>query len=465
MSNKSPKDKVMDFIKEQLDAVERCEAAEIEAEARISYAKTKLMKLEPFFAMLLFKMPTFPSYQVQTAATDGTIFLYNPIWISETVLRKDLVFILLHEIEHIFFKHNIRGPIRFVNAEKLFKEQTKNKERGIKDIFLDHEVGEMRHTLKEWNYATDYVINEHNKNNVKIPLSKEMEKNLLFNKKYADMTSEACYDLIKTPYDPNQDDGDEGMDLGIGGVLPQGFGGLSDEEVKILQKEFDQEVQAAAFVAKRAGNLPKGIEEVIESLYKTTTPWQDVFRTVFTSIQKQDYTFMYPNKRYTAHMMDYGVIMPSLWGEEFVDAGFIFDTSGSVGKKEKEILTSELKNILEDYNIRLHVLYCDTKAYTDNVQVLTRDDIKNGKLKLNPKGGGGTAMKPAFDYFREKQDEFDFQVVICMTDMELFDWGKLGSEPPFSVYWAALPGYNKKQQVDFGTIVEIAITNKNQLTR
>ena len=209
--------------------------------------------------------------------------------------------------------------------------------------------------------------------------------------------------------------------------------------------------------AKKAGKLPKGVEEVIESMYKTTTPWQDVFRTIFTSIAKQDYTFQYPNKRYTGHMMDYGVILPSLWGEEYTNVGFIMDTSGSVGKREKEILASELKAILEDYNLTIHVMYCDTKAYVDHIQVFTPEDVKNGKLNLNVKGGGGTSMRPAFDWYRDNQDEHNFEVVICLTDMYLFDWGKLGPEPPFSVYWAMLPHSDDTVKVDWGTKVQIAI--------
>ena len=464
MSNQTPRDKVIDFAKKMAEHIDKCEQKEKEAEELISYAKSKLMKMEPFFAMLLFKMPTFPNYSVETAATDGTVLMYNPHFIVDTMLRKDLVFLLLHEIEHVFFKHTIRGPVKATDANKLFSVQHEIAQKGEKNIFIDDQVKRVRHTLMEWNHATDYVINHHTKENIKVPISEQMEKNMLLDKKYADWTSEKVYDDIKTEYDPDKEQSGEGtgsMDLGIGGVLPQGLGQLDDKEIRQLEKEFEQDVQSAAHVARRAGKLPKGTQHIIDSMYTTTTPWQDVFRTIFTSIQKQDYTFQYPNKRYTQHMMDYGVIMPSLWGEEYVNCGFIMDTSGSVGEDEKAILASELKHILEDYNIKLYVLYCDTKAYINDVQIFTPDDIKNNKLTLNTKGGGGTAMRPAFDYFRDNQDDENFQIVICMTDMYLSDWGNLGSKPPFSVYWAALPGYDKKIKPDFGTVIEIVLDKGN----
>ena len=455
---KTPKEKVRDFIKDQLKQAEefnqRRPEIEAEAEDRISYAKTKLMRAEPFFAMLLFRMPSYPNYQIERAATDGSALLYNPIWVAEGILRKDITFVLFHEIAHVFWKHCTRGPINSVNASAILERQAALKRDGKTDVLLDAEVGRMKHVLKEWNYATDYVINNHAVEEAGIPISESLKKECLFNSSYADMTSENVYDKIKTPYDPDADD--DGLDLGIGGVLPAGFGDLSEEEAKQLSEEFAQDVEAAASACRQAGTMPGCLEDVIDSLYKTETPWQDVFRTIFTSINKQDYTWAYPNKRYTSHMMEYGVVMPSLWGEEYTDAGFIMDTSGSVGRREKEILASQLRDILEDYNIRLHVLYCDTDAYTEHVQTFTREDIKNGALKLDVKGGGGTKMRPAFDYFRENADELDLQVVICMTDMALWDWGDLGPEPSFSVFWAALPNADEVEP-DFGKVINIQI--------
>jgi len=455
---KTPQEKIKEYVKEQLEkAVEfnkRRPLVEAEAEDRISYAKTKLMRMEPFFAMLLFRMPTYMSYEIDTAATDGTVLLYNPIFIAEKQLRKDIPFILFHEIAHVFWKHCHRGPIKSVNAKVIFERLNDLKKAGKKDVLLEAEAGRMKHILQEWNKATDYVINHHGKEEANIPVTDQLIKDLLYDKQFANMTSEAVYDKIKTDYDP--DAKDNSLDLGIGGILPAGFGDLSEDEQKHLESEFNQDVEAAAAACKRAGTLPAGVEEIIDSLYKTETPWQDVFRTIFTSIAKQDYTWQYPNKRFSQHMMDYGVVMPSLWGEEYTNAGFIMDTSGSVGPREKQILASQLRDILEDYNIKLHVLYCDTDAYTEDVQVFTREDIQNGQLKLDVKGGGGTQMKPAFDYFREQADDLDLQVVICMTDMELWDWGKLGPQPSFSVFWAALPN-SREVEPDFGTVINIQI--------
>ena len=492
-TNKSAKEKVQDKIADLLKKSEemniRKKELEAIAEERISYAKSRLMSMEGFFAMLLFKMPTSPCYQIPSMATDGSTLLYNPAFVAGEsmgtdehgnpipgLFRKDVLFVILHEVCHVFWKHCWRGPIKNVNAKKMMDKWAEIQKRGVEDVFTELEIKRMEHVLKEWNYATDYVINNYIINTLKVKCSKQLEQQMLYDKQYADMTSEAVYDKIKTPFnvkvekantagegDADGQQNGEGNDdkgLGIGGVLPAGFGELTEEDVKVLEKEFDQDVKSALMVSKNAGNVPAGIDDVIESLYETTTPWQDVFRTIFTSINKQDYTFQYPNKRYMQHSMQYGAILPSLYGEEYIKVGLIVDTSGSMGDEEKKIVASEIKNILEDYDIELHVLCCDTKAYVDDVKKYTSDDIRNGVVEMNIKGGGGTAMRPAFDYFREQEY---FQVVICLTDMYLFDWGELGPTPEFSTYWAMLPGHSSKVDVDFGTKIEILLDDNNDV--
>lgn len=482
MSNQTksdPKSKIRKVFEEYLKLQERLPELEAEAEDKISRAKARLMQMEPFFAMLLFKLPTMPCYTIPTMGTDGTLLLYNPVFVAEKLLRKDVVFILLHEIEHVFFKHHLRSPIQAEAVKRLFERRLENQQKGVHDQFLDHECGKIEHVLKEWNFATDYVINGHTKDNVKVPHSKYLDPDnpdglgMKYDKKYSNWTSEKVYNEIKTPYDPDDKkcskcggegcdscEGDDPMGMGIGGILPIGLGELSEQEQKALEKELEGDVKAAAIAARKAGKLPAGVEQVIEDLYTTTTPWQDILRTVFTSMAKQDYTFLYPNKRYTMHQVEYGVVMPSLWGEEYTNVGFIMDTSGSVGQREKEILASELRNILEDYNIKLHVMYCDTKAYVDHVQVFTREDIRNGRLRLNVKGGGGTAMRPAFDWYRDNMEEHNFEVVVCMTDMYLGDWGRLGPEPPFSTYWLRLP-HSSDHKPDWGQCVDIVLDTED----
>ncbi len=446
------KDRLKEYLKEAEKFEQRKPELEKQAKEKISYAKTKLMQKHSFFAMLLFKMPSEICYQIPTMATDGTHLLYNPVFVAEQLLRKDVIFVLLHEIEHVFFKHHIRGPIKGSDAKKIFDAYKDQFDAGKKDIFIEDHIKRIQAKLKKWNKAADYVINWNIYNDVGMKCSNKLKEQMCYDEQYKDDTSEQVY--AKLP-DENPDDNDG--DHGIGGVFPIGLGDLTESEIGQLEKELDNEVKAAAISAKKAGKLPAGIEGIIEDLYTTETPWQDVFRTIFTTIAKEDYTYAVPNRRYSMYQVEHGIIMPSLCGEEYTKVGFIMDTSGSVGPNEKAILVSELRHILEDYPIELHVLYCDTEAYIDNVEILTREDITNGKLRLDVKGGGGTNMRPGFDYFRDHED--DFEVIICLTDMHLFNWN-LGPQPEGSVFWAQLPNHNENAKPPWGVKIDIQINGE-----
>ena len=454
-------DKLVEKLNKMLEeTAERVEEAEKASLDILSSAKIRLMRQSPFFAALLFRMPMVCSYEIPTMATDGLVVLYNPLFVTQ-LKRKDVVFVLLHEIQHVLFKHPMRCPLQPKSLEHLMKVFNRQK---VKDPFLKSQLDEMMAKLKKWNYATDYVINLNIRDNVKLKPTDHLlnEVGMLIDDKYKDMTAEQVYKLLKDeppkPPNPDQSQGaglaDSGQ--GMGGVLPVGMGELDGMEQKDAEKELDANVQQAVTVARKAGNLPGGMEKIIEDLYTTTTPWQDIMRTQISSVvSKMDYTFMKPNKRYGQHMINHGVIMPGLYGEDYADMYFVMDTSGSVSDNDRAILTSELRRILEDYNVAIHLIYCDTRVQGDPIR-LTREDIQNGKLSLELRGYGGTDFRPAFKYINDHMDEITPELVIYLTDMYPNTWS-LGDEPPYSVFWACLPQGQKDAKPPWGQVVQIQL--------
>ena len=458
-------DKLVKKLNKMLEETEnrRAEAEEKSLEI-LSSAKIRLMRQSPFFAALLFRMPMVCSYQIPTMATDGLVVLYNPLFVT-TLKRKDVVFVLLHEIQHVLFKHPMRCPINPGSLENLVKMFDRQK---VKDPFLKSQLDEMMAKLKKWNYATDYVINLNIRDNVKLKPTDHLlkEVGMLIDDKYKDMTAEQVYkklpDEKPEPAKPNE----TGFDLndsgqGMGGVLPVGMGELDGMEQKDAEKELDANVHQAVTVARKAGNLPGGMEKIIDDLYTTTTPWEDIMRTQISSVvSKMDYTFMKPNKRYGQHLLNHGVIMPGLYGEEYSDMYFVMDTSGSVSDDDRAILTSELRRILEDYNVCIHLIYCDTRVHGDPVR-LTREDIQNGHLSLELRGYGGTDFRPAFKYINDNLDEISPELVIYLTDMYPNTWS-IGPEPPYSVFWACLPQGNREARVPWGQVVQIELEGRKK---
>jgi predicted metal-dependent peptidase len=150
--------------------------------------------------------------------------------------------------------------------------------------------------------------------------------------------------------------------------------------------------------------------------------------------------------------------MPGLYGEEYADMYFVMDTSGSVSDDDRAILTSELRRILEDYNVAIHLIYCDTRVHGDPIR-LTREDIQNGHLSLELKGYGGTDFRPAFKYINDHMDEVTPELVIYLTDMYPNTWS-LGDEPPYSVFWACLPQGQRDAKPPWGQVVQIELEGR-----
>jgi len=446
----SSTDKIREKFEKQLaEFAERKDEIEEKALEAISMAKIKIMKQSPFFASLLFKLPAIPNYSIPTMGTDGLILLYNPTF-TANLKRKDVVFVLLHEIEHIVFKHHMRCPVNMKSAQSLHDMYNQNE---IKDPFLKAQLEEISHILEKWNIATDHAINLNIKYNIKIEPTEFLVRDvgIKMDDKWRETPSEVIFKNLK-----DCDSGNQAENMGVGAVYPVGFGELDPIEIKDAEKELESNVHAAAAMARKAGKLPGGMEKVINDLYTTTTPWQDIMRTqISTIVSKMNYTWSRPNKRYAQHLADFGVIMPGLYGEEYADMYFVMDTSGSVSDDDRAILVSELKRILEDYRVRIHLIYCDTEVKGTPI-VLTQEDIQDGKLELKLKGYGGTDFRPAFEYITEHLDEVPTDMVIYLTDMEPNTW-HLGPEPPYSVYWAVLPHGDQSAEPPWGVKIQIEL--------
>jgi predicted metal-dependent peptidase len=75
------------------------------------------------------------------------------------------------------------------------------------------------------------------------------------------------------------------------------------------------------------------------------------------------------------------------------------------------------------------VIYGDT-AVTRVDSYTTGDEIE-----FDPRGSGGTKLKPLFEYVQENHD--DTSLIMCFSDMDNYDWG---DEPNCPVLFA-VTGY------------------------
>ena len=91
----------------------------------VKNALGRLLLIAPFFGAVGLRLKLEETEAVKTAATDGVSLLFNPHFIAQ-LSRRELVFLVAHEIAHVVLKHMLR--------------------RGARDH-------------KRWNKACDYAIN------------------------------------------------------------------------------------------------------------------------------------------------------------------------------------------------------------------------------------------------------------------------------------------------------------------
>ena len=73
------------------------------------------------------------------------------------------------------------------------------------------------------------------------------------------------------------------------------------------------------------------------------------------------------------------------------------DCSGSMSTDDINWAVAEIAHVAKQIKAKLTLIPFDTEVYTDEKQTIS----KNGKYSFEPKGRGGTAVQPCFDYLKE----------------------------------------------------------------
>jgi predicted metal-dependent peptidase len=344
----------------------------------------------PFFATLGLRLKAYPDWECETACTNGSELRYNPDFITQQDIPRAMG-LMAHEIMHNVQKHFAR--------------------RGGRDP-------------SRWNEATDAEIN---------PLLRDagfsLPEGAIFpgEGKYAnlpkDANAERYYDLL--PERKQDDGGDQD-----GPQDPGGCGAVEDAGDKAEQAqaaaEMDVAVVQAAEAAKARGELPGGLDRLVQEIVAPKVNWRDVLRELVSSFAKNDYTWTQPSRRY----IPMGLYLPSLRSEELGDVTLAIDTSGSIGQKELGLFAGEAQGIFESYKCAVRILYHDSEVVREE-----RWEPSDGKLTLTPCGGGGTDHNCVFDRINESGELPT--ALVCLTDM----WSSFPQLPPaYPVIWARIGG-------------------------
>ncbi len=233
---------------------------------------------------------------------------------------------------------------------------------------------------------------------------------------------------------------------GAGNIPPEMMGQVSapdvrSDHVQTIQSDWAVATLQAAQAAKAMGNLPAGLEAMIDAIKHPVVDWKPILRRFMQQCARADYNWRYPNKRY----IPLGLYLPTLQSESMPPIVWAMDDSGSCWDEPTQTrFASELTSVVQECKPeRVYMPYCDA-AVSKPVAVFEPGD----PLKFHPRGGGGTSFVPVFDWIEE--EDIQPACLIYSTDM----YGTFPAHAPsYPVLWAST---TKNYPAPFGEVVDIS---------
>lgn len=372
---------------------------------KLQKAKVQIILKSPFFASLMLRRQFIEDRSIETACTNGKVIRYNSDFIESLSLGQ-IQGVIIHELLHITNLHHTRRENR---------------------------------NLAKWNLACDYAINP-----LIVDSGYELPNGALLNDEYRDMSAESIYNVLPDSNgDPENDsdgqgesDNDDGHNQSCGDVEDCEAG----DESAIAQAEVEAKVELAQAlqVAKMAGNIPAGLQRLVEEILKPKQNWRETLARFITTQCNDDYSWSRPNTRYISS----GFILPSLHNLKVGKVVMSVDTSISIDEKTLNVFGGEVYDIATTFSADMTVIYCDTEV--NKVETFEAGD----DVKLEPCGGGGTDFIPPFVYV--DQNEIEPSCLIYFTDGFC---NSFPAEPDYPVLWAIYGGH--KFTPPFGEVIYI----------
>lgn len=362
--------------------------AKLTSEQRVTKSHISIMRSKEFcmFAGVLSVGDVKFTEDLPTAATNGRDVMYNPAFIDK-LNDKQLTFVVLHEALHKVFQH-------MTLWRKLWKENPMLA-----------------------NMAADYVVNWTIKESDPHNTVTEMPTEVLFDPKYANMTTKQVYDLLKQDAENGQGvfskgDGQAGHDHHDW----EGAEKLTEAEVKEVEKQIDQALRQGEIIrGKMAGNQNRSIQELMEP----KIDWREQLREFVnaTCKNKDKTSWKRPSRRFIGQ----DVYMPSMIGETVGKLVIGIDTSGSIGQNELNEFLSEVVGICNEVSPEtVELIYWDYDVAAHETYHI--GDYDGLAQTTKPAGGGGTRVGCVNEYLKDKRITPEASIILTDGYVES-DWG------------------------------------------
>jgi predicted metal-dependent peptidase len=421
-------------------------------EKKIVRARTSLVLDHPFFASLALRLVLKEDRHCETAWTDGRVLAYNPDY-AQLLPMDELTGLCAHIVMHPACGHHKHRKGRDPNLWNRACDYAINwilLEAGITlpEGYLDHP--RYRHKSADEIY---HLLQQREGASAARTAASGIAggEGMRTDSKGKAQTSTSVRQSAGVAGDSADDDSSEREEIELNEYTSTGDPGKAGE-VRDSQAEAGNEswqpedepdwqiaISQAANHAKSIGKLPGVLERLVHDILEPKVDWRVLLARFIDNAARNDYAWMPPNRR---HIHD-GIYLPALNNMELNELVIALDTSGSISPEELNLLGTELSAILENNPARIHLLYCDV-AVVDWLSI-SREELP---LKIEPKGGGGTDFRPAFEWV-ERQGVRP-ACFIYLSDMRC---DKFPQEPDFPVLWGRLGEGGK--QPPFGELLEV----------
>jgi len=411
---------------------EELEVMRVEVYDRIIVARVGLLLRHPFFGNMATRLKILAADDwCPTAAVDGKNLYYNTQFFN-AMNNKEIEFVIAHEILHCVFDHLERRTWQDRNLDPLIS-----------------------------NIAQDYIVN-----NVLVRDrigEKPSIVDCFQDFKYENWSSEEVYDDIFKKYDEEQlrqlgelldehldpEDGDGAADGDAGEEKDSNGNSVSKKKPKYTKDDFKKirdeikENMITAAQSAGAGNLPAGVQRIIQEFTEPKMNWREILRQQIQSIIKSDYTFSRPSRKgwHTT------AVLPGMNFDETIDLCISIDMSGSIGNKQARDFLGEVKGIMDEYKDYKIKLWCfDTSVYNEaDFSADGGEDL----LDYEVMGGGGTDFMANWTYMKDQ----DIQPKKFLMFTDGYAWDSWGDPDYCDTVFVIHSNHDKNIQAPFGTTV------------
>ena len=347
----------------------------------IRKARVKLVLVLPFYASIVFKRTIELRDDVPTAyCTAAGNIVCGTRFVSKLTVAQT-VFLLAHEAMHYALMHHIRRGWRKPRPANIAMDKV------INDIFVASKCGD--------------------------PIPEGV---------FQAGAREFAWEQL---YDEQGDGGDDADGPYVPGngnddLSPEGIGDVDEEQIADIRRELID----ARTAAKKQGNMPAGLEKLVEGIVNPKTPWYQLTERFMLQLIKAGVSWKRPNKKYMAQ--DDEIYLPSYDKEPRMGTLVIqSDESGSIDVVTTTHWNGHINALIEACKPeRVIVLHTDTVVA--KVEEFEADDLP---IVFKTYAGGGTDMTAGFRWCENNAVTPD--VFVCLTD----GYTPFGEPQDYPVLW------------------------------